>query len=255
MKPTVEVDSVVKRYGPLKAVDGVSFALRRDEIAGFVGPNGAGKSTVLRMLATYVLPTSGRLSVSGIDVVRQPLEVRRRVGYLPGDTPLYHEMRADRFLAFVGRAHGLDGARLADRLEWTIDACALKDALPKRIKECSTGFRKRIGLAASLIHDPDVILLDEPTHGLDPLQVLAFRDLLASLRAGRTILLSSHVISEIAAVSDRLLVIHDGRLLADGKLEKLCREEGIRTNDLEALFVSLVRKAGRAATEAARHAG
>ena len=256
MEPTVELDSATKRYGPLTAVDAVSFSLRCDEIAGFVGPNGAGKSTVLRMLATYVLPTSGALRVGGIDVARKPLEVRRRIGYLPGDTPLYHEMRADRFLEFVGRSHGLAGPRLRDRLEWVIAACALRDALPKRIKECSTGFRKRIGLAAALVHDPEVVLLDEPTHGLDPLQVLAFRDLLATLRPGRTILFSSHVVSEVAAVSDRLLGIHEGRLLADGKLEALCREERIASNDLEALFVSLVRKAGRgAAGKATRHAG
>ncbi|MBI4585997.1 MAG: ATP-binding cassette domain-containing protein [Planctomycetes bacterium] len=238
----IRVETVTKYYGPLKAVEEVSFEVGRDQIVGFVGPNGAGKSTVLKMLATYLLPTSGRLSVDGFDAVKRPLEVRRRIGYLPGDTPLYQDMRADRFLAFIGKAHGLSGAGLSRRLEAAIEACRLEETLSKRIKECSTGFRKRIGLAASLIHDPEVLLLDEPTHGLDPLQVLAFRELLRKLRPGRAILLSSHVISEVAAVSDGVLIIHNGRLLADGKLAELCQREGLPGSDLEGLFVHLVRK-------------
>jgi ABC-2 type transport system ATP-binding protein len=239
--PVITVDTVTKRYGSLTAVDGVSFSLERDQIVGFVGPNGAGKSTVLKMLATYIYPTSGRLTVGGHDAVKEPLEVRRKVGYLPGDTPLYQEMRTDRFLDFVGRAHGWRGEGLRGRLRWVIDGCGLEPALPKRLKECSTGFRKRIGLAAALIHDPEIILLDEPTHGLDPLQVLAFRELLRRLRPGRTILLSSHVISEVAVVCDRLLIIHDGHLLADGAVSELCRGEGLAENDVEGLFLRLVR--------------
>lgn len=237
----ITVDAVTRRFGSLVAVNAVSFALGKGEIVGFVGPNGAGKSTLLKMLATYLLPTSGSLAVDGVDVVRQPLEVRRRIGYLPGDTPLYQEMRTDRYLAFIGRAHGLRGSELAGRLTWVIEACGLAPALPKRIKECSTGFRKRIGLAGALIHDPPVILLDEPTHGLDPLQVLAFRDLLRALRPGRTILLSSHIIAEVAQLADRLLLIHDGCLLADGPVAQLCEKEGLPGTDLEALFVKLIR--------------
>jgi ABC-2 type transport system ATP-binding protein len=138
-------------------------------------------------------------------------------------------------------------------MRWVIDGCGLELALPKRIKECSTGYRKRIGLAAALIHDPPVILLDEPTHGLDPLQILTFRELLRGLRAGRTILLSSHVISEVATISDRLLVIHNGELLADGKLADLCRKEELREGDLEGLFLNLVRRYEARAAEGARH--
>lgn len=238
----ISLESVTKRYGALTAVDRVSFTLGRDEITGFVGPNGAGKSTVLKMLATYLYPTEGRLFVDGLDVVEKPLEVRRKLGYLPGDTPLYHEMRTDRFLAFFARAHGYRGPGLRERLGWVVDACGLEQALPKRIKECSTGYRKRIGLAAALIHDPEVILLDEPTHGLDPLQILVFRELLGKLRPGRTILLSSHVISEVAQVCDRLLIIHDGKLLADGKLGALCRDEGLAGGQIEELFLRLVRR-------------
>lgn len=238
----ITVDAVTRRFGPLVAVNAVTFALGKGEIVGFVGPNGAGKSTLLKMLATYLLPTSGSLAIEGIDVVSQPLEARRRIGYLPGDTPLYQEMRTDRYLAFVGRAHGLRGLELAERLRWVIEACGLASALPKRIKECSTGFRKRIGLAGALVHDPPVILLDEPTHGLDPLQVLAFRDLLRTLRPGRTILLSSHIIAEVAELADRLLLIHDGCLLADGPVDRLCEKEGLPGTDLEGLFVKLIRR-------------
>ncbi|MBN1444097.1 MAG: ABC transporter ATP-binding protein [Planctomycetes bacterium] len=238
----IALESVTKRYGPLTAVDRVSFTLARDEIAGFVGPNGAGKSTVLKMLATYLYPTEGRLRGDGLDVVERPLEVRRKIGYLPGDTPLYHEMRTDRFLAFLAKAHGYRGSVLEERLRWVVDACGLEQALGKRIKESSTGYRKRIVLAAALVHDPEVILLDEPSHGLDPLQILVFRDLLRRLRPGRTILLSSHVISEVAQVCDRLLIIHNGELLADGPLDALCRAEGIDGIDLEELFLRLVRR-------------
>ncbi len=238
----ISVESVTKRFESLTAVNNVSFKLARDEIIGFVGPNGAGKSTLLKMLSTYLYPTSGKLSVDGLDVVKQPLAVRRKVGYLAGDTPLYQEMRTDRFLEFVGKAHGLSRGRLKERLQWIVDACGLERALPKRVKECSSGYRKRIGLGAALIHDPEVILLDEPTHGLDPLQILAFRDLLKRLRAGRVILLSSHIISEVATICDRLLMIHDGNLLADGTLETICRQEKLEDGNLEELFLHLVRK-------------
>lgn len=237
----ITVEAVTKRFGSLTAVNQVSFSLNRNEIVGFVGPNGAGKSTLLRMLSTYLYPTSGRLLVDGLDVVKQPLEVRRKIGYLAGDTPLYHEMRTDRFLAFLARSHGYSGAKLEERLRWVTESCALADALPKRIKECSTGFRKRIGLAGALIHDPQVIILDEPTHGLDPLQVLAFRDLVRNLKTGRTILLSSHIIAEVAQIADRFLLIHDGHLLADGTLKDLCVREGLPEKDIEGLFVKLVR--------------
>ncbi len=237
----ISVDRVTKRFGAVTAVKDVSFEIGRDEIVGFVGPNGAGKSTLLRMLATYVRPTSGELRVGGLDVAREPLAVRGKIGYLPGDAPLYWDMRTDRFLVFIGRAQGLDAARIDERLRWVTEACGLGDALGKRIKECSTGYRKRIGLAAALIHDPEILILDEPTHGLDPLQVLAFRDLLKSLSPGRAILISSHILMELAQVAHRLLLIHDGRLLADGPLASLCERHAVPAGDVERLFVELVR--------------
>ena len=252
----VEVESITKRFGVVVAVKDASFTLQTGELAGFLGPNGAGKSTLLRMLATYLCPDAGRVRIDGLDAVQHPIEVRRRVGYLPGDNPLYHEMRTDRFLAFLAKAHGYEGEGLRERLGWVTEACALQEALRKRIKECSTGFRKRIGLAGALIHDPPVLLLDEPTHGLDPLQVLAFRDLLRNLKERRTIILSSHVVSEVAEVSDRILIIHQGALLADGPLAALCAREGLARPDLQALFAHLVgrRASGEGARSESTHA-
>jgi ABC-2 type transport system ATP-binding protein len=150
-------------------------------------------------------------------------------------------MRTDRFLAFLAAAHGYRGAALEERLRWVVEACGLADALPKRIKECSTGYRKRIGLAGALVHDPEVIILDEPTHGLDPLQVVAFRDLLQKLKTGRTIILSSHIIAEVAHVADRLLILHNGNLLGDGTLKELCARAALPENDLEGLFLKLIK--------------
>lgn len=237
----IQVESVTKRYGPLTAVDEVSFVVRRGELVGFVGPNGAGKSTVLKMLSTFIYPTAGRLAIDGLDVVAHPLAVRRRIGYLPGDTPLYPEMRVDRFLVFVGQAHGLRGQVLKQGLERVVEQFGLGPVLQQRISQCSTGFRQRIGLAAALIHDPPVLLLDEPTHGFDPLQVLAFRQWLRTLSPGRAILFSTHIIADVEAVSDRVLIIHQGRLLGDGPVAALAAAAGIPGASLESVFAQLVR--------------
>lgn len=173
----IRVDHVARHYGRLVAVDDLSFGVDRGEIVGFVGPNGAGKSTMLKMLATYLRPTAGRIAVDGLDTVDDPLGVRQRIGYLPGDTPLYRDMVVQDLIRFVGGAHGLTGAALEQGLQRVIDVCGVGPVLRQRVRECSTGFRQRVGLSCALIHDPPVLLLDEPTHGFDPLQVMAFRDL------------------------------------------------------------------------------
>lgn len=238
----IDVRSVTKCYGAFTAVQDISFTVRKNEIVGFVGPNGAGKSTVLKMLSTFLYPSDGKISIDGLDVVQHPLTVRRRIGYLSGDTPLYPEMRVDKFLQFIGQARGLRGDGLKKQLDWVTEVCGLDEVLVKRILQCSTGFRQRIGLASALIHDPPVLLLDEPTHGFDPLQVLAFRDLLRSLSPGRAILFSTHIIQEVAALSDRVLVIHNGRLLADGRPQELAKATGLPADHLEDIFAHLVRQ-------------
>ena len=237
----INVQSATRRYGTLTAVDQVSFTVDKDEIVGFVGPNGAGKSTMLKMLSTFIHPTEGSVTVDGLDVVEHPLAVRRRIGYLAGDTPLYQEMRVDKFLCFIARARGLDGQGLEQGLDKVIDLCGLESVLKQRVKECSTGFRQRIGLATALVHDPPVLLLDEPTHGFDPMQVIAFRDTLRSLRNNRAILFSTHIIGDVEAISDRVLIIHQGRILGNGRVEDLADEAGIPGAGLEAIFAHLVR--------------
>ena len=239
----ISVESVTKRYGDLTAVDQVSFTVGKGEIVGFVGPNGAGKSTVLKMLSTFIHPTSGRISIDGRDVVEHPLAVRRRIGYLSGDTPLYQEMRVDRFLRFVGLARGLRGKALREGFERVVDILGLASALLQRVNQCSTGFRQRIGLATALIHDPPVLLLDEPTHGFDPLQVMAFREMLRGLSPDRAILFSTHIIADVESISDRVLIIHQGHLLGDGRVRHLADEAGMPGASLEQVFAHLVRNA------------
>ena len=240
----IEVEHVSKRYGATLAVDDVSFAIGRGEITGFLGPNGAGKSTLLKMMSTWLPPSAGTIRIAGFDVTREPLAVRRSLGYLPEHNALYETMRVDRFLRFVGRARGLQDERLAERTAWVVAACGLAEVWSKRIQQCSKGFRQRIGVAAALLHDPPVILLDEPTHGLDPLQVAAFLDFVRELAEGRTILFSSHVLSEVVAVSHRMLVIHHGRLLVDAPVGAL--RERAAPLGLEEHLLDVVRGAARA---------
>ncbi len=240
----IQVESVTKRFGETVAVDDVSFSIGEGEIVGFLGPNGAGKSTLLKMMCTWQPPTAGRISIAGFDTVRQPLEVRRRLGYLPEHNALYEGMKVDRFLRFMGRVRGLSGRHLDDRIAWAVGKCSLEAVLGKWVHECSKGYRQRIGVAAALLHDPRVILLDEPTHGLDPLQVVAFRDFILGLREGRAILFSSHILAEVNQISERLLIINHGRLLADTTRATLEESAGAKGQSLEESVLDIVRDAG-----------
>lgn len=240
--PTIELSNVTKYFGDVCAVRNVSFKVDREEIVGFVGPNGAGKSTCLKMLATYLAPSEGRVFVDGFDTVADSLEVRKRIGYLSGDTPLYEQMRVERFIRFVAEARGLSGSRLRSQFDWTVGVCGIDSVLEKRVNQCSTGFRQRVGLATAMIHDPPVLILDEPTHGFDPLQVVAFRDTLSELRAGRAIVFSSHIIQEVSALSDRIIIINEGDLLGDGTPEDLVAQTGKTATVMEEVFAALVEK-------------
>ena len=243
----IEVQDVSKHFGALKAVDGVSLKVAAGEVVGFLGPNGAGKSTLLRMISTYLEPTSGSITVAGHDTRRAALEVRASLGFLTEHNALYDGMRVDRWLEFSGRARGLKGAHLAERTAWVVERCTLQSVLRKRIAECSKGFRQRIGLAAALIHDPAVIVLDEPTHGLDPLQVVAFRDFVRAHSQGRAVLFSSHIVAEVAEISDRLLVIHRGRLVADASVADFRARAERAGRTLEAAVLDVVHRAEAAA--------
>lgn len=237
----IDVQHVTKRYGDFTAVSDVSFHIGAGEIVGFLGPNGAGKSTLLKMLCTWLRPTQGTITVDGHDVVKDPLAVRRSLGYLTEHNALYEIMRVDRLLAFVGKLRGLSGKRLAERTAWVVEQCTIGDVLGKRVNECSKGYRQRIGVAAALIHDPRVILLDEPTHGLDPLQVVAFRDFIRGLSKDRAILFSSHNLAEVASISERLLVINRGKMLADAPLHDLEAQSREADQSLEETVLDIVR--------------
>jgi ABC-2 type transport system ATP-binding protein len=247
----IVVDHVSKSYGAVKAVDDVSFSIGAGEIVGFLGPNGAGKSTLLKMLCTWLPPTGGRITIDGFDVVSEPLAVRTRLGYLTEHNALYEGMLVEKFLRFVGKLRGLTGAVLEERLAWVAGQCSIVDVLGKRVNQCSKGYRQRIGVAGALIHDPRVILLDEPTHGLDPLQVVAFRDFLRSLSAGRAILFSSHNLAEVASISERLLIINRGKLLADTPLSELQARAGQQGQSLEDVVLDIVRSGSATATSGA----
>lgn len=243
----IDVQEVSKRFGATTAVDQVSFRVAEGEVVGFLGPNGAGKSTLLRMISTYLEPSAGTIRVAGHDTREAPLEVRASLGFLTEHNALYDGMKVDSWLDFAGRARGLAGARLAERKAWVVNRCSLESVLWKRIHECSKGFRQRIGLAAALIHDPAVIVLDEPTHGLDPLQVVAFRDFVRAQSAGRAVLFSSHIVAEVAEISDRLLVIHRGRLVADARVEEFRERAKQAGHTLEQAVLDAVHRAERAA--------
>ncbi len=247
----IQVEHVTRRYGKTLAVDDVSFQVERGEVVGFLGPNGAGKSTILRMLSTWLPPDSGTIRVAGHDAVREPLSVRRSIGYLPEHNALYESMRVDRFLRFVGRMHGLGRARLAERTAWAVEACQLGAVLGKRIQHCSKGFRQRLGVAAALLHDPPVILLDEPTHGLDPLQVALFLEFVRKLAQEHAVLFSTHVLSEAVAVSGRLLVIHEGRILLDSPTADMRARSSAAGRTIEEELLELVRAARRHAAPVA----
>jgi ABC-2 type transport system ATP-binding protein len=238
----IEVRDVTKRFGNTVALDRVSFTVQKGKILGFLGPNGAGKSTTMKIITTFLAADSGQATVGGIDVLEQPLAVRRTIGYLPENVPLYTDMNVDEYLRFVGRARGLDGARLAERLDWCVEACGLRTEFKKRIQDLSKGFKQRTGLAQALIHDPDILILDEPTSGLDPLQIISIRELIASLAGEKTIVFSTHILQEVGPVTDRVVIINEGRIIADGHISSLTEQAMGRNR----VFVTLRREQAEA---------
>ena len=219
----ITVRDLTMRYGRYTALERVSCTANPGEILGLLGPNGAGKTTLMRILTTYLYPTGGSASVAGFDVITHPLEARARLGYLPESVPLYFSMQTEEYLLFIARARGLRGPRLRERLDWVRRACGLAPVWKHTLTELSKGFRQRTGLAQALIHDPDVLILDEPTSGLDPVQILEMRQLVRSLAAQKTILFSTHILQEVAALGDRIVIINDGRVVAAGTREEITR--------------------------------
>jgi len=223
----IEVRGITKSFGTMLALDNVSFKLNKGEILGFLGPNGAGKSTSMKIITTFLAADAGTVTVDGIDVLKDPIAVRRRIGYLPENVPLYLDMNVHEYLRFVGEARGLSGQKLRDRLSWCVEACGLTAEYKKTIGQLSKGFKQRTGLAQALIHDPDILILDEPTSGLDPLQILGIRELIKSLAGHKTIIFSTHILQEVSPVTDRVVVINEGRIIADGDVNGLARDAKI----------------------------
>jgi ABC-2 type transport system ATP-binding protein len=217
----VEVEHLVKTYGEQQAVADISFRADKGEIVGFLGPNGAGKSTTMKMALGYVPPTAGTVRIAGFDVREQPLEVRRRVGYLPEHNPLYLDMYVHEYLEFIGGVHGLRGRELRQRVAWLVQRVGLTREQNKQIGALSKGYRQRVGLAEALVHDPEVLILDEPTTGLDPNQISEIRDLIRELGENKTVIFSTHILPEVAALCSRAVIISRGRLVADAPVAEL----------------------------------
>ncbi len=217
----IETSNLSKRYGPIAAVDGISFKVEPGQVLGFLGPNGAGKSTTMKMIAGFVTPTSGTAKVCGHDVETQPLEAKRALGYLPEGAPSYGEMTVARFLDFVADLRGLAGDGRKQRIGFVVEHLSLAGVMQQTIETLSKGFRRRVGLAQAILHDPRVLILDEPTDGLDPNQKHEVRTLINAMAKDRTIIVSTHILEEVHAVCNRAIVIARGRILADDTPEKL----------------------------------
>ncbi len=217
----IEVQSLSRYYGSRCAVEKVSFSIRANEVVGFLGLNGAGKTTTLKVLAGLLLPSGGGVMVDGVDMSESPTDVRGRIGFLPEDPPLYTEMTVRDFLAFVGGLRGMTAQALQDRIPVVLNKANLNDVADRVIAELSHGYRKRVGIAQAIVHAPKLVILDEPISGLDPVQIVEMRDVIRSLKSESTVLVSSHILSEISQTCDRLLVLNQGRLVAQGTEHEL----------------------------------
>ncbi len=222
--PMIEVHDLTKRYPGRTAVDGITFTVGRGEVVGFLGPNGAGKSTTMRILACFLPATGGTARVAGYDVYREPDEVRRRIGYMPESNPLHLDMRVREYLKFRARLKGLGWQRSRDRVDVVLQQCGLTDVHRRITGQLSKGYRQRVGLADALVHEPDLIMLDEPTIGLDPHQIRAVRALIKELGKTTTILLSTHILPEVEMTCSRVLILNQGRILAADTTENLERK-------------------------------
>ena len=217
----IKIKNLTKRFGQLKAVDDVTFDIHTGEILGFLGPNGAGKTTTVRIITCFLLPTSGWVEVDGLNVFEHSLEVRKKIGYLPENAPLYSEMNVLDFLHFIMGARGIAKERWSQRTKQIIDVCGLGPVIHRDIGELSKGFRQRVGLAQAMVHDPEILILDEPTSGLDPNQIAEIRGLIKELGKEKTVILCTHILPEVEATCGRVLIINEGKIVADGSPAEL----------------------------------
>jgi ABC-2 type transport system ATP-binding protein len=232
----IEAEGLTKHYGSFVAIRDVTFSIPAGQVVAFLGPNGAGKSTTMKILTGYLAPTSGKARIAGIDVTEDRIGAAEKIGYLPENGPLYLDMTPDEMLTFLGRARGLDAARMQERTAAVVATCSLGDVLRKPIRKLSHGFRQRVGMACALLHEPEVLIMDEPTSGLDPNQILQVRETIRGLGAEKTVLLSTHILQEVGAVADRVILISDGRVAFDGTPEEFTAKGG---KDLDQAFYAM----------------
>ena len=219
----IQVENLTKRYAGFTAIKNLSFEVQKGEVVGFLGPNGAGKSTTMRILTGYMPPTSGSVRIAGLDIFEQSVEARRHIGYLPESTPLYHDMRVNEYLRYRAALKGVESSLLKERVGDVIEMCSLQEKQRAIIGTLSKGQRQRVGLADALVHDPDLLILDEPTIGLDPNQIRQVRELIKNLAHRRTVLISTHILPEVEMMCSRVIVIHKGRIRASDTAENLLR--------------------------------
>lgn len=240
--PMIEASGLTKIYGSFTAIQNVTFSVPKGQVCAFLGPNGAGKSTTMKILTGFLTPTSGRARIAGIDVNDNRMEAAAHLGYLPENGPLYPEMTPLSLLRFFGRARGLSGERLQARIADVVRRCALEAVIEKSIRKLSKGYRQRVGMAQVLLHEPEVLIMDEPTSGLDPNQIAEVRRTIRDLGREKTILLSTHILQEVEAMADRVVFIHRGRIVYDGRPEEMKERWG----SLEEAFHALTCDAGPA---------
>jgi ABC-2 type transport system ATP-binding protein len=227
-EPLVEVKDLVKYYGDRLAVDNISFEVGRGEILGFLGPNGAGKTTTMRIITGYMPPTRGEVKVCGIDVLEKPVEAKRLIGYLPENPPVYSDMTVISYLKFVARLKRVPRNKIKERLDFVLEKCGLKDVKGRIIGNLSRGYRQRVGIAQAIIHDPQIMIFDEPTVGLDPQQVVEIRNLIKEISKDKTVILSTHILSEVTKICNRVIIISGGRLVFSEYLDRIGAIEGRR---------------------------
>ncbi len=223
----IEVRSVSKYYGSFKALDSIDFSIGKGEVVGFLGPNGAGKTTTLKILTGNAFPHSGTVSIGGFDVLEREREVKERIGYLPESAPLYQDMLVCEYLSFMGEARGLGPSKRKKAIRRVAKECGIENMLSRPVSHLSKGYRQRVGLAQALLHEPDVLILDEPYTGLDPIQIIEIRNLIKRYGETHTVILSSHILQEVEATCSRILIINEGRIVADGSAEELLHHNAV----------------------------
>lgn len=222
----IEVKNLIKKFGSNTVLDNLNFEVKKGEILGFLGPNGAGKTTTMKIITSFWAPTSGTVKIGGIDTAEDSLATRKKIGYLPEMVPLYDDMRVYEYLKFIAEARGIAKDKIKEKIKAASDSCGLKSVIRKPIEELSKGYRQRVGLAQAIIHEPDILILDEPTTGLDPNQIIEIRDLIKKIGREKTVIFSTHILGEVSATCDRVIIINRGRIAGEGSPAELSRRAG-----------------------------